>query len=82
MTFIERYRIEKSWQGKAQIMEIYHLAQCARNKKWTLGLTAEYFAVSIGLTSENIRLAERMHNDPILVKCPTRYQALNRMDYK
>jgi len=57
-------------------MEIYHLAQCQRIKKWTLTKTAEYFQVSIGLVSENLRLATAIHVDATLTRITHRQDAL------
>ncbi len=76
MTFEEKYKQETSWYGRAMIMEIYHLAMCNRNKVWTATRTAEYFGVSIGLVSENLRLAQALHQDTNLIAIPSRSEAL------
>lgn len=76
MTFLERYNQETTWQGKATVMGLYHLAMKQRHKSWTITLTAEYFGVSIGLVSENIQLADAMHKWEIIGKQRTRNEAL------
>jgi hypothetical protein len=76
MTFEEKYKNETSWYGKAMIMEIYHLAMTQNYKWWTITRTAEYFGVSIGLASENLRLAHVLHVNPDLIAIPSRSEAL------
>lgn len=79
MTFFERYNQETTWHGRAMIMEIYHLAMTQRITKWTITDTAQMFNVSIGLVSENLRLAHYIHIDPSLVNIQSRQDALNRV---
>ena len=79
MTFLERYQQEETWHGRAMIMEIYHLAMRARSVKWTISKTAAHFGVSIGLVSENLRLAHAIHTDPSIVKIATRQLALKKV---
>lgn len=78
MTFKDRYNNEATWHGKVTVMEIYHLAMCQRIKGWTITLTAEHFEVSIGLVSENLRLANIIHIDPKILKCESRQEALRK----
>lgn len=80
MTFIERYAREKTWHGKAMIMEIYHLAMTQREKGWTIEKTAQHFSCSIGLVSENLRLAHAIHKIPRIMELPTRQDALRRLN--
>lgn len=80
MTFLERYRIEKTWHGKVLVMEIYHLAMNTREPGWTIGKTATDFEVSIGLVSENLRLANEIHRNDSILKCETRQDALKRLN--
>jgi len=80
MTFHERYHKEKTWHGKAMIMEIYHLAMTQKIRSWTLTKTAEHFQVSIGLVSENLRLAHALHNNPKLIEIETRDNALKKLN--
>jgi hypothetical protein len=63
-------------------MEIYHLAMTTRSKNWTITKTAEHFQCSIGLVSENLRLAELLHTDHTLSTLPTRQDALKRLNGK
>ena len=79
MTFLERYQQEDTWHGRAMIMEIYHLAMRARSARWTISKTANHFNVSIGLVSENLRLAHAIHDDPSIVKITTRQLALKKV---
>lgn len=80
MTFLERYNLETTWHGKAMIMEIYHLAMCSRVKTWTITRTAEHFECSIGLVSENLRLAQAIHLNDSLLKSESRQDALRRIN--
>jgi hypothetical protein len=82
MTFKERYDIESTWQGRVQVMEIYHLAMCQRIKNWTLTMTAEHFRCSIGLVSENLRLALALHTNSAMLRCESRQDALKQLGGK
>lgn len=79
MTFQERYTTEPTWHGRATIMEIYHLAQTIRHKGWTISKTAEHFGVSVGLVSENLKLAEAIHVNEKILKCESRQEALKKV---
>ena len=79
MTFPERYNQETTWHGKATVMEIYHLVACQRVKGWTISQTALVFNCSIGLVSENLKLAEYLHIDPSLINIQSRQDALNKV---
>jgi len=79
MTFLERYQQEDTWHGRAMIMEIYHLAMRVKIRNWTISKTAAHFNVSIGLVSENLRLAHAIHADPSLIKIATRQLALKKV---
>ena len=79
MTFGERYNQETTWHGKAMIMEIYHLAMTQNYKWWTITKTAEAFGVSIGLVSENLRLAHAIHQEPALINIPSRQEAVRKL---
>ena len=80
MTFLERYNQELTWYNKVIIMEIYHLTMSSHNKNWTITKTAEYFDCSIGLVSENIRLADAFHNNSALLKSNSRQEALKKLN--
>ena len=80
VTFHERYQIEPTWHGRAIIMEIYHLAQTIRHKDWTIAKTAKFFEVSVGLVSENLRLANAIHINDKILKCESRQEALKRLN--
>ncbi len=80
MTFLEKYNQETTWYGKATVMEIYHLAQTIRHKGWTISKTAQAFEVSVGLVSENLRLAQAIHVNERILKCESRQEALKRLN--
>jgi len=81
MTHLERYNSVKSWQERAQVMEIFHLGMCLTDKKWTISKTSEYFQCSIGLVSENLRIAETSHKEPSILLCNTRQEAVGKLEY-
>lgn len=82
MTFLERYNQESTWHGKAIVMEIYHLAMTQRQKGWTITRTAEHFDVSVGLVSENLRLAHAIHKYEQITKQGTRQDALKWLKHR
>lgn len=79
MTFLDRYAHETTWQGRAIVMGLYHLAMCRRNNAWTVKGTAHYFKCSVGLASENIRLADAIHRNSKLMEIVTRQDALRKL---
>lgn len=80
MTFVEKYQSETTWHGKATVMEIYHLTMMHRHSDWTLSKTAHAFRVSIGLVSENLRLAQAIHVNEKIMTCESRQEALRRLN--
>jgi len=80
MTFKEKYDQSNNWQEKVSVMEIYHLIGLCRNNFWTISYTATYFEVSIGLVSENLKLADALHYNEKLVKCESRQDALKKLN--
>lgn len=80
MTFPERYNQATIWFEKVLVMEIYHLAMTHREKGWTITKTADAFSVSIGLVSENLRLAQAIHTNDKVAKCESRQDALRRLN--
>lgn len=79
MTFKEKYHKEDTWYGRVMVMELYHLTMTHRIKRWTLAKTAEYFECSVGLVSENLKLAHAFHINHELIKFDTRQQALDKI---
>jgi hypothetical protein len=80
MTFLERYNLEETWWRKVLIMEIFHLTMSRQDNSWTLGKTAENFNVSIGLVSENLRIAQASHGLlSTILNCDTRESALKML---
>lgn len=80
MTFQERYDSETTWHGRATVMEIYHLTMSNRFKNWTITKTAHAFQCSIGLVSENLRLAHAIHITEDILQCESRQQALRKLN--
>lgn len=76
MDYQTEYANAKEWHRKASIMSLYHTFQCLQDKTWTLRDTAVFFGVSIGLVSENLKLAKGMEINPQLVKAESRQKAL------
>jgi len=60
-------------------MGLFHLAMSHKEKSWTIAKTAQYFDVSVGLVSENIRLANAIHLNERILKCQSRQEALKRI---
>lgn len=83
VSFKEKYsEPDLTWQEKAVLISLYHTAMCMRYKTWTLNDTALHFEVSIGLVSENIRLAKAIDGilGDKLQTCETREKALKLID--
>jgi hypothetical protein len=80
MTFLEKYQSETTWHGKAIVMGLFHLTMTVRHKDWTLARTAHSFDVSIGLVSENLRLANAINTDDKILKCNSRQEALRKLN--
>lgn len=79
-SWLDKYNASKTWHEKCVLMALYHLTM--RNQMhncWTITDTAEYFSVSRGLVSENIKLANNIDSDSSLTKCKTRQNALDRI---
>jgi hypothetical protein len=80
MTFLEKYNSETTWHGKAIVMGLYHLTMTHRHKDWTITKTAHAFDVSVGLVSENIRLANAINANEAMLKCQSRQEALRKLN--
>lgn len=61
-------------------MGVYHCCQLEIDNKWTMQNTANFFKVSIGLVSENLRLADLFSEFPELLKIETRKEALAHVE--
>ena len=77
MDYYKEYKEAKEWHRKVCIMHLFHTAQCMHDTNWTLNATAKFFDVSIGLVSENIRLAKQLDERPELMKASNRQEALD-----
>lgn len=62
LTFKDKYLSCKTWQDKAIVVGLYHTIMCIKYPSWTVLDTALHFEISVGLTSENIRLAEQINS--------------------
>ena len=60
MKFLEKYKLAKTWQERATLINLYHQIKCSHYKKWTLRKSASYFGLSLGYTSEALWLANRI----------------------
>lgn len=80
MTFRDKYnKPNLTWADKASIMEIFHLTMLNREGRWTVKQTSEYFRVSTGLVSENLKLAGALHNNPELAQFSSRQVVLDKL---
>jgi hypothetical protein len=84
MTFKEKYDSETIWHRKVLIVELFHLAQKnthrrSTDKKWTQRDTARVLGVSVGLISENLKLAKAIHKNDSILSCETRQEALEKI---
>ncbi len=82
-TFKDKYVTLTSWQEKAVLIALYHQAMCLKFTNWTLMDTSQHFSISIGLVSENIRLARFIDSKEFgskLMKCETRERALKLIE--
>ncbi len=75
-----RYEKAENWYQKIILMEVFHLIQTSRNSRWTLNDTSETFKVSMGLVSENLKIARGFHTNPELLTCKNRQDALNKIE--
>ena len=80
MNFVDLYNSETNWGKKVIIMELFHLSHVVMREGWTIRRTAEEFHCSIGLTSENLRLAHAIHEKPEILDCETRQDALKKVN--
>lgn len=80
MTFVERYQVAETWVDKVLIISIYHTAMTRGSSEWTIRKTASVFEVSVGLVSENIRLANAIDSGLPITECNTRQEALTKIE--
>lgn len=77
-SYLERYNESETWHEKCLIMSLYHSSmRISFASNWTITDTAEYFSVSRGLVSENIKLSNAIDEDIGITKCLTRQAALD-----
>ena len=73
MTFITAFRLATSWKRKVALVSLFHNARLSKNKHWKLINSANYFNVSIGLISENLKLSKNWDE---IKECKSRNEAL------
>lgn len=81
--FKKQYNSADTWQQKVIIISLFHSTMCIQKpKEWSMKLTASHFHVSIGLVSENIRLAKELNGEKCeeLMKSPTREDGLKLIE--
>ena len=79
MDYLTEYKDTKSWVRKAILMNLLHTTRKLKGH-WSVSLTAQFFDVSIGLVSENLKLAKAFDGRPELMKCESRQKALDVME--
>jgi len=78
MTIKEKYENENKWKQKVILMNFYHKMMVLKRKKnWTIKATARYFGVSMGLVSENLKLAKQLDD---VDGCKNRKDALLKLN--
>lgn len=60
-------------------MGLFHQGASLKDKSWTVKDTASYFEVSIGLASENLRLAQAIQKHEKMMLAANREDALRMM---
>lgn len=80
--FKKQYNESDSWQQKVIILSLFHSSMIIRDKNWNMKQTAAHFSISIGLVSENIRLAKELNGTKCdeLMKSATREDGLKLVE--
>jgi len=77
---LHQYRDEKDWLVKVQTMALIHNLSVIKDKSWVLNDTARLMEVSIGLVSENLKIARAISEDEqFMRKCKSRIDALSKL---
>lgn len=81
LTFKDKYNECKTWQDKSICIALYHTAMMIKYPTWTITDTSLYFEVSIGLVSENVRLAKEIDSgNKKIVSAKTREEGLKMIE--
>lgn len=75
--YYAEYKNAKEWHKKVCIMNLFHNTMLLQCHSWTLSDTAKFFDVSIGLVSENLKLAIQLDERPELMQAKSRQEALD-----
>ena len=84
MTFKEKFYLTESWKERAIITELFHLMMQAKPElhpekpRWGLRDTAKYFDISLGMCSENLKIASVAEH---LGECRFRKDAMNMIHH-
>lgn len=73
MTYKQKYDSCKTWQEKCLIINLYHCLMVLEHDDWQMRQTAKYFNISLGLVSEDIKLAIHIE---LVKSCKYRKDAL------
>jgi hypothetical protein len=79
----EKYISSTTWQEKVVLMHLFHQGMCLKHPNmWNMKMTASHFGVSMGLVSENIRLAKEISGERSekLMKAKTRDDGLKLIE--
>jgi glucan phosphorylase len=76
---IVRYHDSDKWYEKALIILVYHTIMSGAVENWTMRMTAKKLDRSVGLISEDIRLAQCIKDHDDMLKLPDRQSAMKKM---
>jgi hypothetical protein len=74
--YLSDYNETKLWFRKVIVMGLLHNSKKLQSK-WSVKDTADFFNVSIGLVSENLRLASHIDTCPEIIELESRQKALD-----
>lgn len=64
-SYLIEYSTSKNWKRKVKILCAFHDNKVAEyGDNWTIRMTSEYFGISIGQASENLKLARSLDRFP------------------
>jgi hypothetical protein len=75
---VQRFYNETKWKDKCLLLELIHikLSLANKNRKWRIRDTARALKLSVGLVSEDLRLARAISNETIDSKIESRNKAI------
>ena len=79
--FKNKFDQSTNWIDKVLIVSVFHNIQVLKNGSWKISNTALHFEISLGLCSENLRLAKEIDNGNDKIKnAKHREDALKMID--